>query len=117
MSLLGKNKKLTVKISPVAASVLLACSSVSINSLAQDVENVENVEKKSAIEVIEVTSTKRKTTLMETGQAVSAFNETAMEEKGIEDSQDLVRYSPSLIMTSSKFSIRCVGRLLIWLGL
>ena len=73
-------------------------------------------ESKSSIEVIQVTSTKRVTSLMETGQAVSAYTAEGMQEKGIENAQDLVQYTPSLVMTSSKIAIRGIGRPTISLG-
>jgi iron complex outermembrane receptor protein len=88
----------------------LVCAFMAIG-ISSNVSAEETVESKvSAIEVIEVTSTKRTTTLMETGQAISAFNEGSMEELGIKGSQDLVKYSPSLIVTNSKVSIRGIGR-------
>jgi len=109
----SRKNKLTANLSPIALSIMLICSTQQAYAFA---EEAAQTTKKSAIEVITVTSTKRTTSLMETGQAVSAFNETAMAEKGIESAQDLVRYSPSLIMTSSKVSIRGIGRPTISLG-
>lgn len=94
------------KLSPLATAFLLI-GNVSVANAAQ--ESAQEVENKG-IEVIEVTSTKRSTSLMETGQAISAFNEGTMEELGIKGPQDLVKYSPSLIVTNSKVSIRGIGR-------
>ena len=78
-------------------------------SSATQAEELET-EKAVGIEVIEVTSTKRATSLMETGQAISAFNKDLIEELGIKAGQDLVKYSPSLVVTSNKVSIRGIGR-------
>lgn len=88
------------KLSPIAAAVLVIGNPT---ALAQETEN-------ASIEVIEVTSTKRATSLMETGQAVSAFNEGSIEELALKGAQDLVKYSPSLIISESKISIRGIGR-------
>jgi iron complex outermembrane receptor protein len=79
--------------------------------LSASVYAEETVEEKTiGIEVIEVTSTKRITTLMETGQAVSAFSSDDLQEKNITSSQDLVQYTPSLVITGNKVAIRGVGR-------
>lgn len=101
---LTKSFKVGFKLSPIAAAVLLI-GGQSSSAIAQD-DSSNN----SSIEVIEVTSTKRATTLMETGQAVSAFNESSIEELGLRGAQDLVKYSPSLVISESKVSIRGIGR-------
>lgn len=94
------------KLSPVATALLLM-SQPGV-SMAQEGSVVDA--NTTGIEVIEVTSTKRSTTLMETGQAVSAFNEGSIEELALKGSQDLVKYSPSLVISESKVSIRGIGR-------
>ena len=76
------------KLSPVATALLLM-SQPGV-SMAQEGSIVDA--NTTGIEVIEVTSTKRSTTLMETGQAVSAFNEGTIEELALKGSQDLVKY-------------------------
>ncbi len=102
------NKKVQFgfKLSPIAAALFLM--SQSGVSLAQEGSVVDA--DATGIEVIEVTSTKRSTTLMETGQAVSAYNEGSIQELALKGSQDLVKYSPSLIISESKVSIRGIGR-------
>ena len=94
------------KLTPLAFALL--CIGTSSMAFSQDPADVEEVS--SGIEVIQITSTKRVTSLMETGQAVSVFNEESMTQMNIDGSQDLVQYSPSLIITSNKISIRGVGR-------
>ncbi|MFT5296719.1 MAG: iron complex outermembrane receptor protein, partial [Colwellia sp.] len=93
----------------------LACAfitmGVGFNALAEETDS-----KASGIEIIEVTSTKRITNVMQTGQAVNAFNEGAMEDLAIDGAQDLVQYSPSLIIAGSRVSIRGVGRPNLALG-
>lgn len=102
--ILNTHKHTGFKLTPLA----LLCIGASSAALAQDTATSE--EATSGIEVIQVTSTKRVTSLMETGQAVSAFDEKSMAQMNIDGSQDLVQYSPSLIITSNKVSIRGVGR-------
>lgn len=99
-------KQAGFRLTPLALALL--CIGTSSEALAQEPANSEAAT--SGIEVIQVTSTKRITSLMETGQAVSAFNEDSMAQMNIDGSQDLVQYSPSLIITSNKISIRGVGR-------
>ena len=94
------------KLTPLA----FAFMSMGLTSTAIAQENSAGSQETSGIEVIQVTSTKRVTSLMQTGQAVSAFSEQGMQQMNIDDGQDLVQYSPSLIITSSKVSIRGVGR-------
>jgi iron complex outermembrane receptor protein len=100
-----KNTKVAFKMTPIAMALLSVGLSTHLYAAEED-----NVEKESPMGVITVTSTKRVTSLMETGQAVSAFNEDSMAEMNIDGSQDLVQYSPSLVITSNKVSIRGVGR-------
>ena len=100
------------KLSPLATAFLLM-GSVSTANAAE--ENAQEIETKG-IEVIQVTSTKRITNVMQTGQAVNAFNEGAMEDLAIDGAQDLVQYSPSLIIAGSRVSIRGVGRPNLALG-
>jgi|TARA_B110000091_G_scaffold41352_1_gene44800 iron complex outermembrane receptor protein len=94
------------KLSPLATAFLLMGNMYTVNAAEVMAENTST----KGIEVIEVTSTKRSTSLMETGQAISAFNEGLIEELAIKGAQDLVKYSPSLIVTNSKVSIRGIGR-------
>ena len=95
----------TFKLTPLAFALI--CIGTSTTVFAQEADEADEP---SGIEVIEITSTKRVTSLMETGQAVSAFNEESMAQMNIDGSQDLVQYSPSLIISSSRISIRGVGR-------
>ena len=94
------------KLSPLATALML----VGYSSAAFSAEDVAAKAEKVGIEVIEVTSTKRITTLMETGQAVSAFSDDDMQEKNITNGQDLVQYTPALVITGNKVAIRGVGR-------
>ncbi|WP_193408709.1 TonB-dependent receptor [Thalassotalea crassostreae] len=101
----NKTNALRFKLSPLACAMIVTGFSSAAYAQQESVEQAD-----AGIEVIEVTSTKRSTTLMETGQAVSAFNSDAMEDLGIDDAQGLVQYSPSLVITSNRVSIRGVGR-------
>jgi iron complex outermembrane receptor protein len=103
----AKNTKTAFKLTPIALAILSI--GLSSNLYAADEDSADS-EKETTMGVITVTSTKRATSLMETGQAVSAFDEGTMAEMNIDGSQDLVQYSPSLIITSNKVSIRGVGR-------
>jgi iron complex outermembrane receptor protein len=107
MMVLNTTKHNGFKLTPLAWALI--CIGTSSTAFAQDQEADETTET-AGIEVISITSTKRVTPLMETGQAVSAFSEASMAEMNIDGSQDLVQYSPSLIITSSRISIRGVGR-------
>ncbi|MFT5529288.1 MAG: iron complex outermembrane receptor protein [Alteromonadaceae bacterium] len=103
----AKNTKTAFKMTPIALAILSI--GLSSNLYAAEEDSADK-EKETNLGTITVTSTKRATTLMETGQAVSAFDEGIMAEMKIEGSQDLVQYSPSLVITSNKVSIRGVGR-------
>ncbi|MFT5674729.1 MAG: iron complex outermembrane receptor protein, partial [Paraglaciecola sp.] len=94
------------KLTPLAYAFM----SMGITSAAIAQESNTDTVEPSGIEVIEITSTKRVTSLMKTGQAVSAFSEEGMAQMNIDGAQDLVQYSPSLVITSNKISIRGVGR-------
>jgi iron complex outermembrane receptor protein len=98
--------KKSFKLSPLATALLL----VGYSTATFAEENVEAKVDKVGIEVIEVSSTKRITTLMETGQAVSAFSADDMQDKNITNAQDLVQYTPALVITGNKVAIRGVGR-------
>lgn len=105
---LNKSKKVGgFHLTPIAFAVL--CASTSGSAIAQQNDD-ETQAVPTGLEVIEVTSTKRVTSVMETGQAINAFNKDSMEDLGIEGAQDLVQYSPSLIITNNRVSIRGVGR-------
>ena len=80
MAIKNLNKKFFTKMTPIASSVLIYCAAFQGQALAEEAVQTES---KSSIEVIQVTSTKRVTSLMETGQAVSAFTEEGMKEKGL----------------------------------
>lgn len=108
----NKSKSLGFKLSPLACAMVL--TGFSATGYAQE-EATEQADA-AGIEVIQVTSTKRSTPLMKTGQAVNAFSEEAMQEQNITGAQDLVQYSPSLIIAGSKVSIRGVGRPNLALG-
>ena len=100
-----KNGLGKIKLNPIAATVLLSLSGAHFNSIAQEQEK-----NKAEIEVIEITSTKRSTSLMKTGQSVSAFSSDKMDEVGLDSAEDLVQFTPSLMITSNKVSIRGIGR-------
>jgi iron complex outermembrane receptor protein len=102
---LNTHKHTAFKLTPLAFALIYI--GTSSTTFAQEASNTNE---RSGIEVIEITSTKRVTSLMETGQAVSAFNEEGMAQMNIDGAQDLVQYSPSLVITSNKISIRGVGR-------
>jgi iron complex outermembrane receptor protein len=99
-----KSLKTSFKLAPLTYAFIAMGFSASVHAE----EAVE--EEATGIEIIEVTSTKRITSLMETGQAVSAFNSDHMQEKNITNAQDLVQYTPSLVITGNKVAIRGVGR-------
>ncbi|MGK0381840.1 MAG: iron complex outermembrane receptor protein, partial [Flavobacteriales bacterium] len=98
-------EQIAFKLTPLAFALI--CIGTSSTVFAQEASEAAEP---SGIEVIQITSTKRVTSLMETGQAVSAFSEESMAQMNIDGSQDLVQYSPSLIISSSRISIRGVGR-------
>lgn len=102
----NKNILAGFKLAPLTCAFI----SLGLSPLTIAQEGDANEAAPSGIEVIEITSTKRVTSLMETGQAVSAFNEQSIAQMNIDGSQDLVQYSPSLIITSNKVSIRGIGR-------
>lgn len=104
--ILNTHKRAGFKLTPLAFAMI--CIGTSATAFSQEAADTD--EASSGIEVIQITSTKRVTSLMETGQAVSAFNEESMAQMNIDGSQDLVQYSPSLVITSNKISIRGVGR-------
>jgi iron complex outermembrane receptor protein len=99
-----KRSTTSFKLAPLTCAFIAMGLSASINA------EEATKEKATGIEVIEVTSTKRITTLMETGQAVSAFGADDMQEKNITNAQDLVQYTPALVITGNKVAIRGVGR-------
>jgi iron complex outermembrane receptor protein len=103
---LNTNTLARFKLAPLTCALL----SIGMNSTAYAQESGATDVTPSGIEVIEITSTKRVTSIMETGQAVSAFGEERIAQLNIDGSQDLVQYSPSLIITSNKISIRGIGR-------
>jgi len=90
------------KLAPLTAA--LVASQVSYANAQEAQEMVLMMEE------VKVTSTKRETSLMETGQAVSAFGSDSLEELNIDGSQGLTQFSPSLIISSSKIAIRGIGR-------
>ena len=106
MSDVTKQTGFTSKLNPVATTVLLAVSATQFAVNAQEQETEKNAE----IEGIQVTSTKRTTSLMETGQAVSAFSNDRMEQIGLDGAEDRMQCTPALVITSNKISIRGIGR-------
>lgn len=102
----------------LSTSILLICLGLQSSLFAAEnqVKDSDNDDSNAKDDVIIITTTKRATSLMETGQSVSAFSDTVLEMKGIDGAQDLVQNTPSLIMTSSRVSIRGVGRPNIALG-
>ena len=92
--ILDTHKQIAFKLTPLALALI--CIGTGSTAFAQESAKTADP---SGIEVIEITSTKRVTSLMETGQAVSAFSEESMAQMNIDGSQDLVQYSPSLIIS------------------
>jgi iron complex outermembrane receptor protein len=103
--ILNIHKYTGFKLTPLALAMV--CIGTSSTTFAQETADAAMT---TGIEVIEITSTKRVTSLMETGQAVSAFSEEGIAQMNIDGSQDLVQYTPSLIISASRISIRGVGR-------
>jgi iron complex outermembrane receptor protein len=102
---------LPARLTPIASAIVLSLTTLGTFShaaMAQEATAVDTPN--SGIEVIEVTSTKRTTSLMETGQAVSAFSSEAIKKLGIDGSEDLAQFTPALVITSNKISIRGIGR-------
>ena len=62
------------------------------------------------LEEIIVTATKRETSLMDTGAALSAYDSNMRDLLGIDTSSDLAVRTPSVSITSFRVSIRGVGR-------
>lgn len=103
---LATNSKMNFKLSSIALAVI----SCSYSSMLVAQTTQANGAEEQIIETIEVTSTRRTTNLMETGQAVSAFGEGEIAKLNIDGPQDLTQYSPSLVITNNKVAIRGVGR-------
>ena len=79
-----------------------------VPSLAQ--ETVNNKKEYKAIEVIEVTSEKRISTLQETPIAISAFNSGELARQDIEEAADIQFAIPNAMLTDrGTFNIRGVG--------
>lgn len=110
MSYFTKQIGFTSKLNPVATTVLIALSTTQFTVNAQEQKQEQEAKKNAEIEVMEVTSTKRTTSLMETGQAISAFSHNTMEQIGLDGAEDLMLFTPALSITSNKVSIRGIGR-------
>ncbi|MEH6583297.1 MAG: TonB-dependent receptor [Halioglobus sp.] len=68
------------------------------------------------LEEIVVTANRVESNLMDTAAAISAFDSSAMSEKGIENQRDLSAFTPSLTVAPSRVSIRGIGRTNLALG-
>ncbi|WP_169714010.1 TonB-dependent receptor [Oceanicoccus sagamiensis] len=93
------------KRSPLYLATLLAAGIMPTTATAQVV-----------LEEIIVVSTRDESSLMETSASVSAFDSDTRDLLGIDNAQDLVVHSPSLVIAPSRISIRGVGRPNIALG-
>ena len=89
------NQKISVNsvIKPLTFAIASALSSQSFAAEEQVVEKQD--QNKAAIERISVTAQKRLTSLQETPIAISAFNEEALENLGVEDISDVSSYAPN----------------------
>ena len=102
MSNLNKRKQL----STVALALPFALTTIS-SALAQTASSSESSE---GIEVIEVTSEKRVSTLQETPIAISAFNAGELAKQNIEEANDIQFAIPNAMFTDrGTFNIRGVG--------
>ena len=68
------------------------------------------------LEEVIVTANRVESNLMDTAAAVSSFDSSAMQERGIENQYDLSSFTPSLNIAPSRVSIRGVGRPNLALG-
>jgi iron complex outermembrane receptor protein len=68
------------------------------------------------LEEVIVVANRVESNLMDTAVAVSAFDSSAMDERGIENQYDLSGFTPSLNVAPSRVSIRGVGRQNLALG-
>jgi iron complex outermembrane receptor protein len=68
------------------------------------------------LEEVIVTANRTESNLMDTAAAVSSFDSSAMDERGIENQYDLASFTPSLNVAPSRVSIRGVGRPNLSLG-
>ena len=91
------------RLTPIAAAVFMTVP-LSITAYAQSSGSSLKLE-----EII-VTATKRETTLLSTGAAISAFDSGMRDMLGLDTSLDLAARTPSLSVTTFRLSIRGVGR-------
>jgi iron complex outermembrane receptor protein len=68
------------------------------------------------LEEVIVTANRVESSLMDTATAVTSFDSSAMDERGIENQYDLAGFTPSLTVAPSRVSIRGVGRQNLALG-
>jgi iron complex outermembrane receptor protein len=96
-------KYVTVRKSVLATAVLAA--SAATPSVSQTV-----------LEEVVVTANRVESNLMDTAAAVSSFDTSALDDRGIENQYDLSNFTPSLSIAPSRVSIRGVGRPNLALG-
>src|SRR5210317_148992 len=68
------------------------------------------------LEEVVVTANRVESNLMDTAAAVSSFDSSALDDRGIENQYDLSGFTPSLTVSPSRVSIRGVGRPNLSLG-
>ena len=91
--------------------MLLICHTGSASVSAQEADSQASIEDESAgIEIIQVTSEKRVSTLQETPIAISAFNASELARQDIEEAADIQFAIPNAMFTDrGTFNIRGVG--------
>ncbi|MES2699810.1 MAG: TonB-dependent receptor, partial [Pseudomonadota bacterium] len=99
-----------------SCAILALAAPVAAQDAAQDSENAEEQDERPGGTII-VTAERRATDLQDTPLSIIALNQEMVEAKGIEDLQDLARYTPNLSITPARgagnntanFVIRGIG--------
>ncbi|MEI8706479.1 TonB-dependent receptor plug domain-containing protein [Pseudoalteromonas sp. B62] len=86
------------KINTITLAIALACSlpSIAQESLADQSNSNEVKKNDTALEVISVTATKRKTRLMETPVAITALTSAQLKQSGVNNIRDIANLVPGL---------------------
>ncbi|MCU4674055.1 TonB-dependent receptor [Catenovulum sp. 2E275] len=87
-----------LKLIPLAVSMALSLPAIAAE---QDETSEQQVTNESSLEVISVTATKRKTKLMETPVAISAFSQEKLDQNGIKNVKDIANLVPGLDISVS----------------
>ncbi len=90
-----------LKFISLAVSFALSLPAVSAEQVGQSKESEQAVDNGNALEVISVTATKRKTKLMETPVAISAFSQEKLDQNGIKNVKDIGDLVPGLDISVS----------------